>query len=188
MTDPYLTPSGVLRNRLGIADPDLLAQAEADVSRAELFRLAERPLPGAYDLPHLQAFHIAIFGAVYPWAGELRTVEISKHTPFCPSINLVPFADEMFGRLASADYLRGLARSDFVHALAELYGDLNALHPFREGNGRTQRAFLAQLSVDAGYELSWVGIDSAQNERASIKSFFGDNGPLERMLDALVSR
>lgn len=97
MIDPYLTPSGVLRNRLGIADPDLLAQAEADISRAALLLLAERPVPGAYDLRHLQDIHVAIFGAVYPWAGELRTVEISKQTPFCPSVNLVSFATKSSG-------------------------------------------------------------------------------------------
>ncbi|MCX5382341.1 Fic family protein [Streptomyces sp. NBC_00083] len=186
MTDPYVTPSGVLRNRLGIDDADLLARAEADISHAELVRLSERPLEGAYDMKHLQAFHVAIFGAIYPWAGELRVVEISKYTPFCPSRNLVPFGDEVFGRLASGGYLRGLGRTEFVDALADLYGDLNALHPFREGNGRTQRAFLAQLAADAGYELRWAGLDPAENERASIKSYLGDNGPLLRMLDALL--
>jgi cell filamentation protein len=63
---------------------------------------------------------------------------------------------------------------------------VNALHPFREGNGRTQRAFMAQLARDAGYLLDWSGLDAAQNEEASSKSLLGDNGPLERMLDARV--
>ncbi|AYG82773.1 Adenosine monophosphate-protein transferase VbhT [Streptomyces hundungensis] len=186
MIDPYLHPSGVLRNRLGLTDPDLLAQAEADITHAELVRLGERPLAGAYDLGHLRAFHVAIFGAVYPWAGELRVVEISKRTPFCPSATLVSFGEEVFGRLASAGHLRGLGRAEFADALAELYGDLNALHPFREGNGRTQRAFCAQLASDAGYELDWAGMDPAENEYASIKSYLGDNGPLSRMLAALL--
>ncbi|WP_240361901.1 hypothetical protein [Streptomyces sp. MBT27] len=120
MTDPYVAPNGVLRNRLGITDADLLAQAEADIAHAELIRLSECPLDGAYDLRHLQAFHVAVFGVIYPWAGELRVVEISKRTPFCPSINLMPFSDEVFGRLASGGYLRGLGRMEFVDALADL--------------------------------------------------------------------
>ncbi|WP_381799109.1 hypothetical protein [Streptomyces niveus] len=74
MNDPYSMPNGVLRNELGITDHQLLAAAEADITRARLVMLAERPLPGAYDLGHLQAFHAAIFGDI---------------SPFCPARNLV---------------------------------------------------------------------------------------------------
>ncbi|MEV8287058.1 hypothetical protein [Streptomyces niveus] len=73
-------PNGVLRNKLGITDHQLLATAEADITRARLVMLAERPLHGAYDLDHLQAFHASVFGDIYPWAGELRTVNIAKRT------------------------------------------------------------------------------------------------------------
>lgn len=187
MTDPYVMPNGVMRNKLGITDRERLLAAEADITLARLAQLVEHRLPGTYDLAHLQGFHRMIFGDIYDWAGELRTVEISKHTSFCPLANLRSYAEEVFGRLRSADYLRGLPRPEFIHCLAEVYGDLNALHPFREGNGRTQRAFLAQLSADAGYLVSWSGMDAEQNQDASIKSFMGDNGPLERMLDSLVT-
>ncbi|MFJ9741366.1 Fic/DOC family protein [Streptomyces sp. NPDC101166] len=138
------------------------------------------PLPGAYDLGHLQAFHAAIFGDIHPWAGELRTVNIAKRTPFCPARNLVSYAGEVFGRLASSGHLRDLPRQEFVVRLAELYGDMNVLHPFREGNGRAQRAFLAQLSTAAGYDLNWSGMDPQRNEDASVKSFLGDNSLLEQ--------
>lgn len=186
MTDPYVLPGGVLRNKLGITDQRELAAAEADITRARLVMLAERPIPGEYDLDHLRAFHAAVFGDIYPWAGELRTVNLAKRTPFCPAKNLVSYADEVFGRLKSAHWLRDLPRQGFVRQLAELYGDLNVLHPFREGNGRTQRAFLAQLSTDAGCRLSWAGMDAQLNEEASVKSFFGDNTLLVHMLDQLV--
>lgn len=186
MNDPYMLPSGALRNRLGLEDPLLLAQAEADITQATLTRLAARPLPGDYDLIHLQRFHQEIFGLVYAWAGKIRTVDIAKQTPFCPARNLHSYAAEIFGRLRSADGLRGLKRTDFVRAAAYLYGDLNALHPFREGNGRTQRAFLGQLSIDAGWTLDWSGMSADENREASVKSFLGDNAPLERMLDRLI--
>lgn len=186
MNDPYALPNGVLRNRLGITDPQMLTSAEADITRARLVMLSERRLPGAYDLSHLQAFHAAVFGDIYPWAGELRTVNIAKRTPFCPARNLVSYAQEVFGRLASSNHLRDLPRQEFVMRLAELYGDLNVLHPFREGNGRAQRAFLSQLSTDAGYDLNWSGMDPQRNEDASVKSFLGDNDLLEQLLDELV--
>jgi cell filamentation protein, protein adenylyltransferase len=109
MIDPYLMPSGALRNLLGIADPQLLSQAEADISRAKLMLLARQPLRGDYDLTHLQRLHATIFGDIYPWAGELRTVDISKQTPFCPVQNIRAYADEVFGRLRSVA-LRGHQR------------------------------------------------------------------------------
>lgn len=186
MTDPYLLSNGVLRNRLAITDTELLAEAEADITRARLIQLTEQRLAGEYDFAHLQAFHKVIFGDIYDWAGQLRTVEISKNTPFCPLANLVSYADEVFGRLRTQNYLQALPRQEFVHQVAELYGDMNALHPFREGNGRSQRAFLAQLSLDAGYAISWARLDPELNEEASIKSFMGDNEPLHQMLDALI--
>ena len=187
MNDPYAMPNGVLRNKLGITDHQLLAAAEADITRARLVMLAERPLPGAYDLGHFQAFHAAIFGDIYPWAGELRTVNIAKRTPFSPARNLVPYAGEVCDRLASSGRLRSLPRQEFVIQLATLYGDMNVLHPFREGNGRAQRAFLAQLSADAGYALNWSGMDPQRNEDASVKSFLGDNNLLEQLLDELIT-
>lgn len=165
-----------------------MAEAEADITRAKLSVLNTRPLPGDYDLAHLQKFHAFLFGDVYPWAGDLRTVDIAKETPFCPVHNLRTYADEVFGQLRSAGWLRGLPRGEFVHGLAELYGDINAFHPFREGNGRTQRAFLSQLSAHAGWSLSWVGMSQDENREASIKSFMGDNDTLERMIDRLVVR
>jgi cell filamentation protein len=186
VTDPYALPNGVLANRVNITDADQLKQAEADITRLTLLRVAENPITGRYDLPHLQAFHRAIFSPVYGWAGELRTVEISKGTSFCPMANIVSYADSVFGELARNGYLRGLGRAEFVRALAGLYGDVNAIHPFREGNGRTQRAFLAQLANDAGYAVSWEKMDAQENISASVASFGGSNDLLERMLDGLV--
>jgi cell filamentation protein len=188
MNDPYVLPNGVLRNRLGITDAAALAAAEADITRARLLQVAENPPPGDFNLVHLRRFHAEIFSDLYDWAGELRTVDIAKHTPFCPLQHLSAYAAEVFGCLRAADRLRGLARGDFVRAAAGLYGDINALHPFREGNGRAQRAFLAELSRQAGWPISWATLAPDENQDASIKSFLGDNQPLERMLDRLVSQ
>jgi cell filamentation protein len=168
VTDPYSEPNGVLRNSLGITDANELSEAEADIAAVELAILVAEPLPGSYDLAHLQAFHRQIFGSVYPWAGELRTIDISKGTSFCPSIHIVSFAENVFRKLA------------------DKYGDVNAIHPFREGNGRTQRAFLAQLAREAGYTISWQDMDQEENIAASVASFNANNDLLEKMLDALV--
>lgn len=91
----------------------------------------------------------------------------------------------MFGRLASEDHLRGLDRETFIDRLTELLADLNA-HPFREGNGRTQRAFCAQLARDAGHQLRWAAMDPLENVEPSRVSLVGDNRPLRAMLERLV--
>jgi cell filamentation protein len=186
VTDPYSEPNGVLRNSLGITDAAELSRAETDIAAVELAILDAEPLPGSYDLAHLQAFHRQIFGSVYPWAGELRTVDISKATSFCPSIHIASFAEDVFAKLANNDHLQGLDRPEFIRALADLYGDVNAIHPFREGNGRTQRAFLAQLAREAGYTVSWQDMDQEENLAASVASFNANNELLERMLNGLV--
>jgi cell filamentation protein len=186
VTDPYIELNGVLRNSLGITGAAELSEAEADIATVELAILDAEPLPGSYDLAHLQAFHRQIFGNVYPWAGELRTIEISKGTSFCPSIHIVSFAEDVFLKLANNDRLQGLDRPAFIRGLADLYGDVNAIHPFREGNGRTQRAFLAQLAREAGYTVSWQDMEQEENVAASVASFNANNDLLERMLDGLV--
>ncbi|GLW58557.1 Fic/DOC family protein [Kitasatospora phosalacinea] len=189
MADPYTDPgSGVLRNRLGITDPQALAAAEADITAARLTRIAETPVPGRYDLAHLQTFHREVFGSIYPWAGDVRSIEIAKgNTQFC-LVRMIPgYADDTFGRLARRqDYLRGLDRDQFLTGLADLYGDVNALHPFREGNGRVQRAFLGQLAAAAGHPIDWTQLDPDRNELASIASFNGNSGPLRAMLADLT--
>jgi cell filamentation protein len=150
-TDPYLDPaSGVLRNRLGITSQMELDQAEAALSASRLIDLERRRLPGGYDLSHLRAFHRFILGYIYDWAGELRTAAISKGSVFCLPQHLHSYAADVFGRLETADLLQGLPRDRFVTQLAQFLADVNALHPFREGNGRTQRAGHA-----SAFRLCW---------------------------------
>lgn len=185
--DPYLDlDAGVLRNRLGITDAAELARAEAELTALRLVELRSDPPSGDYDLAHLQAFHRHIFGDVYGWAGELRTVSIGKGHLFCLPQHLESFAGEVFGRLHRDGLLRGLAPDAFVTGLADLLGDINALHPFREGNGRTQRAFLTQLARDAGFVLRWTAMDPAENDEASRAAHQGDPSGLRAMLARLV--
>jgi cell filamentation protein len=185
--DPYIDlGTGVLRNRLGITDAAELAQAESELTSYRLIELRRTGLSGRYDLAHLQAFHRYIFGDLYDWAGELRSVSIGKGDLFCLPQHLGSFAEDVFGKLARAGHLRSLKRAAFVDSLTALLADVNALHPFREGNGRTQRAFLAQLARDAGHPIHWAGMDPAVNVTASQAAHRGNNEPLRAMLNELI--
>jgi cell filamentation protein len=180
--DPYLDPaSGVLRNLLGIADAGELGRTEAALSASRLIDLERRRLPGRYDLAHLQAFRRCILGDVYAWAGQLRTVSIAKGSVFCLPQHLESYAADVFGRLAAAERMRGLARDPLITALAGFLADVNALHPFREGNGRAQRAFFSQLAHDAGHHIAWVRMDPDRNVAASAAAHHGDLAPLREM-------
>jgi len=187
--DPYLDlQSGVLRNLLGITDAAELRAVEATLTASRIYDVIRHPIPGDYDLPHLRAFHRQIFQDLYDWAGEPRTVSIGRETLFSLPEHIVADADELFAWLARANHLRGLARAAFVDGLTELLSDLNALHPFRDGNGRTQRAFVGQLARDAGHPVHWVAMDAAENTAASKAAHEGDNDALRLLLDRLVHR
>jgi cell filamentation protein len=186
--DPYTDPStGTLRNLIGVTDRDELAEIEADVSAAALIRIAVVGLPGPYDLGHLCGFHRAIFGSLYPWAGQLRTVAIAKSDMFCLPQHIENYATGVFAHLAEERHLRGLAREPFLRRLVHYFAEVNAIHPFREGNGRTQRAFFGQLAQDAGWRIDWSGLDPHENAQASMDSLRGDTMRLYAMLERLVN-
>jgi cell filamentation protein len=185
--DPYVYPgTNVLRNRFGIRDASELARREAQASAYRTVQLGARPLPGRYDLPHLQAFHRHLFGDLYPWAGEIRTVVIAKGDLFALPEHIVPYLTDLFTQLAAEKHLRGVGRKELVARLTHYLAEINAVHPFREGNGRMQRAFLGQLATERGYWLAWERGDRERNIAASIAAMRGDNGPLHAMLDSLV--
>src|SRR5580692_3694198 len=138
--DPYLDPaSGVLRNRLDIADEATLEQTEAAFVATRSYELSQTPLKGGFDLAHLQAIHRYLFGDVYEWAGKLRTTDISKGgNRFAHHAHIEGAAAAIFTQLAKEKHLTGLGPAAFSDRAAYYLGELNALHSFREGNGRTQ--------------------------------------------------
>jgi cell filamentation protein len=187
--DPYLDlESGVLRNLLGITEAAELRRAEASLTASRIYDLIRNPIPGTYDLAHLREFHRQVFQDLYDWAGKLRTVSIGRGALFSLPEHLEGDADELFSWLARTDHLRGRERDNFVDGLTALLADLNALHPFRDGNGRTQRAFLAQLAREAGHPIRWTGMDAAENNAACKAAHEGDHDALRAMLDRLVQR
>lgn len=185
--DPYSDPvTGVLHNKLGLGTAAGLEAAEREITHAALILLDESPVSPSYDLPHLQEIHKRIFGDIYEWAGQIRTVAIAKGAMFCLPQYIDSSVAVIFGELHDEDCLRGLRRDAFVGRLAHYLGEVNALHPFREGNGRAQRAFFGQLARDAGFTLAWQHLDPARNVEASAAIMRGDPEPMREMLDALT--
>jgi cell filamentation protein len=185
--DPYSDPvTGVLHNKLGLGTAAGLEAAEREITHAALILVDESPVSPSYDLPHLQEIHKRIFGDIYEWAGQIRTVAITKGAMFCLPQYIDSSAAVIFGELHDEDCLRGLRRDAFVGRLAHYLGEVNALHPFREGNGRAQRAFFGQLARDAGFTLAWQHLAPARNVEASAAIMRGDPEPMQEMLNALT--
>ena len=186
--DPYLDrDTKVLRNKLGLDTAEELAAAEREITHAALILIRESPVRATYDLPHLCAIHLQVFGDIYDWAGQIRTVAIAKGSFFCLPQHIESSSSDIFRALRGENFLQGLARRPFVDRLTFYLGEVNAVHPFREGNGRTQRAFFEQLADDAGYTLSWQRLDAARNIDASASIMRGDAEPMRKMLDDLVA-
>ncbi len=188
MADPYVYPgTSVLRNLAGLRDSGTLADHEAQASTLRLAQLATLRLEGAYDLPHLREFHRFIFQDIYSWAGELRSVPLAKPgSMFAPPEHIESYTTDVLRQLASEGHLRGLPREEFAERLTHYYAEINAVHPFREGNGRAQRAFLRQFALDAGHSLAWQHLDSQALVRASQRSLQGDNLPMRDMIEKVL--
>jgi cell filamentation protein len=185
--DPYADPvTGVLRNKLGLSTTGELEAAEREITHAALIFLKDSPVLPNYDLRHLCAIHHRIFGDIYDWAGQLRTVAIAKGTWFCLPQYIEPAAAEIFRALHGESLLRGLPRDVFTERLTYYLGEINAIHPFREGNVRAQRAFLEQLASDAGFILDWQDLDADRNIAASAAIMRGDPTLMRKMLDAAL--
>ncbi|MGO9247295.1 MAG: Fic/DOC family protein [Solirubrobacteraceae bacterium] len=188
MADPYVYPeTGVLRNLAGLHDADELADHEAQASTLRLVQLAALRLEGAYDLAHLQEFHRFIFQDIYSWAGELRSVPLAKPgSMFALPEHIEGYATGVLRQLNDERHLHDLPRDEFAGRLTHYYAEINAVHPFREGNGRAQRAFLRQLALDAGHTLAWEHLDSKALVHASQCSLQGDNLPMRELIEKVL--
>ena len=167
--DPYCYPgSTVLRNLFDLRDQNELSKVEAKVTVLRLDQLRQRPLTGKFDLDHLQKIHRHVFRDIYSWAGQLRTVSMSKgESLFCRHEFIAAEGERIFTQLRGKNSLRGRPQDLFCERLAFYFGEINALHPFREGNGRTQRVLLESIAKQAGFDFDFKPISPETMVRIS---------------------
>jgi cell filamentation protein len=143
-------------------------------------------MPGRFDVAHLKAIHRYIFQDVYEWAGQFRTVNISKggHL-FGIAAFLEPALQQILEKLAIENYLVHLEAATFADRAAYFLGELNAAHPFREGNGRTQREFIREVGLQSGHYIDWRATTPEEMTEASrLGHVSGDASLFARMLRA----
>lgn len=166
--DPYCCPnSDVLRNILNIEDSAELEEAEKVLTEVAASQIEFKSPP--YDLDYLKEIHQQLFEDLYEWAGELRTIDLSKgSTRFCKCNRIAPEADKKFKELESTDFFINHDKDKLVVAVAEFYIELNMIHPFREGNGRTQRILFEHIIINCGFEFDLEGITQREWVDANI--------------------
>ena len=158
--DPYLiSGSECLKNLLGFTNTADLNRAEQNLTKITMADVAANPVPPTFDLPHLQEIHRRIFQDVYSFAGAIRVVEIGKGNKlFLPYKLIVQESTQCFENLVFENHLQGLDPEAFGCRAGFFLGWINKIHPFREGNGRSQRVLLNQLADLNGYAITWSAI------------------------------
>ncbi|MEP9384741.1 Fic/DOC family protein [Nocardioides cheoyonin] len=179
----------MLRNKVGATTVEELRAAENDLLEYRLAELRERPelVARTYELGHLKALHRQLFQDVYEWAGDLRTVGLAKgegeDTSFMPPFEIERPVAHVAARIAESDRLRRVDSNNLVAEVTYLHDYLNFAHPFREGNGRTQREFFVQLLAETGRRMAWERVGTGQLHGAChVARTVGDTGPLSEVI------
>lgn len=180
--------SNVLINRLNIRDQEKLYVLERKLTMLRLLELLDKPIDGNFNLKHLKDIHKYIFQDIYDWAGEIRTVNIAKGTMFCNVRFITNQAEEIFSKLSDEKYLIGMNQEIFIKRVAYFFSEINALHPFREGNGRTQREFIRSLALKNGYLIHFDRTTSDEMLSASKKSFLCDYSEMEYIFSKCIQK
>jgi len=199
----YTLADGVtLKNKLGATDEDVLAELEVREVRARLLEIELGAGPtGQFDAEHLRAIHRHLFQDVYEWAGHTRDERVPlpdgtvasepilrkpEGQPFLIGPAIPAALADIAAKLREADNLRGLPREEFAERAADVMVELNAVHPFREGNGRSQRAFIQELAREAGHTLDFSIVSRERMVQASVAAHeHGDLSMMRRLFDEI---
>lgn len=174
--------SNVLINKLNIKDTKDLLKIEAKISAAKSLGLRQKGITGDFDKSHYISIHKYLFEDVYPFAGNFREENISKGEFRFASYEFIePELDRILRELKNENYLQGYEKNKLAERLAYYLSELNVLHPFREGNGRTNREFIRQLALKNQYILNLKNATPKEILEASIRSIV-DNRNLETII------
>jgi cell filamentation protein len=183
----YCYPSSnVLKNKLNIQDASDLLEAERNITALRILELKLAPPDGNLNFDYLKKLHFHIFQDIYAWAGETRTVDISKGTKFCLFRYIEDQANDLFQKLKKENYLID-SKEPIERRLSFYLSELNAIHPFREGNGRVQRMFIEILADRAGYEVDFSDVTADEMIAASYQSFHRNYDPMDELMQRITS-
>ena len=163
--------SNTLINKLEIKNAKKLQEYEAKITAAKLLSLRQKGVTGNFDIEHFINIHTYLFEDIYPFAGKFRRENIAKgEFRFAEWEYIDEELKRLLNILKKEEYLQGSTKEVLAEKLAYYTSELNVLHPFREGNGRTIREFIRQLALKNGYALNLKKVSPTRTLCASIKS------------------
>ena len=172
----------ILKNKLNIQDQEKLYNYERKIVLTKLFILRQKENIGNFDIKHFLWIHKFLFDEVYGFAGLFRSENIAKgNFRFAEWQYIEQELVKLLDKLKEENYLKGLSKEEMSKKLAYYMAELNVLHPFREGNGRTIREFIREIAVYNGYELDLTKTTPKDMLNACIESVI-DTTKLEEIL------
>lgn len=189
----YCYPNGVLKNKLGITNEDILSNLEAELTSIKLANFLINPIKGNLDFDHYKKIHKEIFEDLFAFAGRTRTVSMSKGTTaFCLWMYIDEQCDKIFKQIKNELFQERrfikIEKEEFIGLIAKYMTELNVIHPFREGNGRTLREYFRLLCLKCGYELHYAKCTKEEILEADITSFQGNEKLLLNLLNKIVTK
>lgn len=155
----YYDDVHVLINNFNLKEQEILTKIETDITLNRISELSVRPIRGRFSFSHLSNIHKYIFGDIYPFAGKTRNENIVKgDTRFCSCEHIKESFNSMYQSLKQENYLNGLKIDEFAYRLAYYMSELNMIHPFRDGNGRTIREYIRCLARNRGFIINWQAV------------------------------
>lgn len=188
-TDPY-SQDGVLKNKFGEKDPRKLEILEKRSTIRGWIKLQNELIATPnlkLDTALIKKIHKNLFEDVYNWAGEYRTVNIVKGKTMFANALYVPAAlEDLVTKLNRDITSKSITSNNISEKLAYYYGELNMIHPFREGNGRTQKIFIEKVADNLGYSLQLEKVDSKKLLEVTIESVNGTGRPLKKVFEEVL--
>nr|WP_312576149.1 Fic family protein [Sedimentibacter sp.] len=180
--------SDILKNKLNIKDKNNLNIAERELTSLRLAEIEKNQIKGIFDIKHLQDIHRYIFQDIYGWSGQIRCVNIAKGNMFCYSENILSYGELIFQKLKEEDYLINIQENKIYGRLSYYMSEINALHPFREGNGRAQRVFISSLGKVAGFEIDFKQISNSEMIKISSSAFVKGHEEYNKMFEKITKK
>ena len=176
-----------LVNKFDIRDESKLQEMEAAITFAKAGLLAEKPISEAFDFEHYKAIHRFLFEDIFEWAGTVRSVNLSNRgTFFVPAEEIEELGERIFNQIREENLFKSYPRKKFVQRIVQFNNDTNMLHPFREGNGRCQRAFLTQLVRHSGHDIDFASVDADELIISTIQAAHGVMDNLNVLFEKMI--
>ena len=164
----------VLKNKLGIKDEKLLKEYETRIVAFKIATISTLTLPMDYTPERLKFIHKYFFEDIFYFAGEYRQENITKENfRFSEYEYIEDNINQIFSKI-NIEEMKKMSFKDFIERLSYIMTELNVLHPFREGNGRTIRELIREICFDCGYVIDWYEINHDDILKASKMAIFDE--------------